>query len=32
MKNEEPVRANLARYLSPQIVDLIIKNDVKVNL
>ncbi|MGC1404238.1 MAG: adenylate/guanylate cyclase domain-containing protein, partial [Thermodesulfobacteriota bacterium] len=32
MKNEEAVRANLARYLSPQIVDQIIKNDVKVNL
>ena len=32
MKNEELVRANLARYLSPQIVDQIIKNDVKVNL
>ena len=32
MKNEELVRANLARYLSPQIVDQIIKNDVQVNL
>ena len=32
MKNEEAVRANLARYLSPQIVDQIIKNDVQVNL
>jgi adenylate cyclase len=32
MKNEELVRANLARYLSPQIVDQIIKQDVKVNL
>lgn len=32
MKNEEAVRANLARYLSPQIVDQIIKNDVKVDL
>ncbi len=32
MKAEEAVRANLARYLSPQIVDQIIKNDVQVNL
>jgi adenylate cyclase len=32
MKNEEMVRANLARYLSPQIVEQIIKNDVQVNL
>ena len=32
MKNEELVRANLARYLSPQIVDQIIQNDVQVNL
>jgi adenylate cyclase len=32
MKNEELVRTNLARYLSPQIVDQIIKQDVKVNL
>jgi adenylate cyclase len=32
MKNEEAVRANLARYLSPQIVDQIIKNNVQVNL
>jgi class 3 adenylate cyclase len=32
MKNEELVRANLARYLSPQIVDQIIRNDVQVNL
>ncbi len=32
MKNEELVRANLARYLSPQIVDQIIKNDVQINL
>lgn len=32
MKNEELVRANLARYLSPQIVDQIIKQDVQVNL
>jgi adenylate cyclase len=32
MKNEEIVRTNLARYLSPQIVDQIIKKDVQVNL
>jgi adenylate cyclase len=32
MKNEEAVRANLARYLSPQVVDQIIKNDMEVNL
>jgi adenylate cyclase len=32
MKNEEAVRANLARYLSPQIVDQIIQNNVQVNL
>jgi adenylate cyclase len=32
MKKEESARANLARYLSPQIVDQIIKNDVQVNL
>jgi len=32
MKSEEAVRANLARYLSPQIVDQIIKKDVQVNL
>jgi class 3 adenylate cyclase len=32
MKSEEKVRANLARYLSPQIVDQIIKKDVQVNL
>jgi adenylate cyclase len=32
MKNEELVRANLARYLSPQIVDQIITKDVQVNL
>jgi class 3 adenylate cyclase len=32
MKKEEAVRANLARYLSPQIVDQIIKNNVQVNL
>jgi adenylate cyclase len=32
MKNEEKVRGNLARYLSPQIVDQIIRNNVQVNL
>lgn len=32
MKNEEKVRLNLARYLSPQIVDQVIKKDVEVNL
>jgi len=32
MKNEEMVRANLARYLSPQIVDQVIRKDVQVNL
>jgi adenylate cyclase len=32
MKKEEGVRANLSRYLSPQIVDQIVKNDVQVNL
>jgi adenylate cyclase len=32
MKKEETVRTNLARYLSPQIVDQIIKKDVQVNL
>lgn len=32
MKKEEAVRANLSRYLSPQIVDRIVKEDVKVNL
>jgi class 3 adenylate cyclase len=32
MKNEELVRANLARYLSPQIVDQVIKKKVEVNL
>jgi adenylate cyclase len=32
MKSEEKVRANLARYLSPQIVDQVIKKDVRVNL
>jgi len=32
MRKEETVRANLARYLSPQIVDRVVKNDVQVNL
>jgi class 3 adenylate cyclase len=32
MKKEETVRTNLARYLSPQIVDQIITHDVQVNL
>ena len=32
MKKEETVRTNLARYLSPQIVDQIIQKDVQVNL
>jgi len=32
MKKEEGVRANLSRYLSPQIVDQIVKNNVEVNL
>jgi class 3 adenylate cyclase len=32
MKKEEAIRASLARYLSPQIVDQIIKKDVQVNL
>jgi len=32
MKKQETVRTNLARYLSPQIVDQIITNDVQVNL
>ena len=32
MKQEEGVRANLARYLSPQIVDQIIHDNVQVNL
>jgi adenylate cyclase len=32
MKREEIVRANLARYLSPQIVEQIITKDVEVNL
>ena len=32
MKKEETVRTNLSRYLSPQIVDRIVQNDVQVNL
>jgi len=32
MRNEEAVRANLARYLSPQIVEQVIKKNVQVNL
>jgi adenylate cyclase len=32
MKTEEAVRTNLVRYLSPQIVDQIMKKDVQVNL
>jgi adenylate cyclase len=32
MKSEEKVRANLARYLSPQIVERVIQKDVQVNL
>lgn len=32
IKKEEIVRTNLSRYLSPQIVDHIIKKDVEVNL
>ena len=32
MKAEEAVRTNLARYLSPQIVDQVIKKNVQVNL
>ena len=32
MKSEEMVRANLARYLSPQIVDQVIQKNVQVNL
>jgi len=32
MKAEETVRANLARYLSPQIVDQVIQKNVQVNL
>jgi adenylate cyclase len=32
MKKEENIRANLARYLSPQVVEQIIKHDVEVHL
>jgi adenylate cyclase len=32
MKSEEAVRTNLARYLSPQIVDQVIKKNVQVDL
>jgi class 3 adenylate cyclase len=32
MKKDETVRTNLSRYLSPQIVDRIVKHDVQVNL
>jgi len=32
MRKEETVRTNLARYLSPQIVDQIIEKDMRVNL
>jgi len=32
MQKEEVVRTNLARYLSPQIVDQIVSHDVQVNL
>jgi class 3 adenylate cyclase len=32
MKKEEIVRTNLSRYLSPQIVDRVINNDVHLNL
>jgi adenylate cyclase len=32
MKKEEIVRTNLSRYLSPQIVDGIVKSDLQVNL
>ena len=32
MKREETVRANLARYLSPQVVDQIIHKDMDINL
>ncbi len=32
MKQEEQVRGNLARYLSPQIVERVMQKDVKVNL
>jgi class 3 adenylate cyclase len=32
MKKEENIRTNLARYLSPQVVEQVIKHDVEVNL
>ena len=32
MKHEETVRTNLSRYLSPQIVEGIVKSDLQVNL
>jgi len=32
MKKEEAIRANLARYLSPQVVEQIIKKNMEVNL
>ena len=32
MQKEEIVRTNLARYLSPQIVDQIVRHDVQINL
>jgi adenylate cyclase len=32
MKKEETVRTNLSRYLSPQIVDRIVQNNVQLNL
>jgi len=32
MKKEEEVRSNLARYLSPQIVDRVLNEDMEVNL
>jgi class 3 adenylate cyclase len=32
MKKEEIIRVNFSRYLSPQIVDRIVKHDVQVNL
>lgn len=32
MRKEEEVRSNLARYLSPQIVDRVVSNDMQVNL
>jgi class 3 adenylate cyclase len=32
MKKEELVRTNLSRYLSPQVVDRVVKDDVRLNL